>query len=594
MHNYCTYFDSNSLPKGLSLIHSLQKYDPESTIYVVCLDVQTLQILETLAMPWVRFMPLQLIERKFACLDEAQKNRSKTEYCCTLTPVIIEYLLQGLPDDTPLLYVDADLYFFSAPDPIHETMQNASVLIHGHNFTESQIQLEVYGKYNVGLVGFRNNSEGRKVLAWWKERCLEYTGKSIVETPDGLSRFGDQKYLDYFAEISPEVQVAHHAGIGVGPWNVARYSLGQTADGSPLVDNTLVVFYHYHSFAVMAEACYSPALNGYNLSVEALRLFAVPYISALKNAYKILRTIDPKFNGGLSPDAVQRGGIFLVGAQQLPLYDTLEKTATPLHYNRKDGLWLVRVSKEQKGRKHLEWTGDYPDWNSAVIAAGDGYAAESILKKCCAATRAVYEGKALWERDSVLFHHEAVNWPVLSGLMHAAAVSGGKLHVLDFGGSLGGTCLQHRRWLESLPEWSWNVVEQSHFVECGKKEFQTEHVRFFSTVDEALNAAPANVILLSGVLQYLENSYALLEQLCKLPVDWLIIDRTPLLEKQERITVQHVPPSIYKASYPCRLLNKLKLVEILQANHHLSPWFQSDVDPKGFEGVIATRKIAIG
>ena len=152
--------------------------------------------------------------------------------------------------------------------------------------------------------------------------------------------------------------------------------------------------------------------------------------------------------------------------------------------------------------------------------------------------------------------------------------------------------MQHRTALAGLTECTWHIVEQEHFVAAGKAEFSTDTLHFHSTPEEAFNAAPINVILLSSVLQYLPDPYSLLKRLrgTKLPI---IVDRTPMLPDHDRITVQHVPASIYKASYACRWLNRRRIAGLLEsAGYVLSPWYDSAVDPKGFVGVTAIPQTA--
>lgn len=60
-----------------------------------------------------------------------------------------------------------------------------------------------------------------------------------------------------------------------------------------------------------------------------------------------------------------------------------------------------------------------------------------------------------------------------------------------------------------------------------------------------------NLIILSSVLQYLEYPYELIQKLCSLNVDYIIIDRTPVSPNERDIlTIQQVPKEIYDASYP--------------------------------------------
>jgi len=246
--------------------------------------------------------------------------------------------------------------------------------------------------------------------------------------------------------------------------------------------------------------------------------------------------------------------------------------------------FLQRCLRELGGGN--KWKGDYPDWASA-IAASSGYDAGDILERVRAAARSVRDGKAMWERDSVCFHHEEYNWQLIACLMTVAARSGGKLHLLDFGGALGSTYMQHRKLLSALPECSWSVVEQPHFVSCGKKEFCTDVLDFFESIEECLDHRAINVFLFSSVLQYLEDPYDLLGKVLKLSPDAIVIDRTPFANTGERITVQYVPKSIYPASYPCRFLDT-RQIEIILAEHRiLTPWFNNNFDPPYCHGVMS-------
>ena len=238
------------------------------------------------------------------------------------------------------------------------------------------------------------------------------------------------------------------------------------------------------------------------------------------------------------------------------------------------------------GGRGSKWTGNFSNWSLAV-AASSGYDSEAIFNRLQKAARAVRDGDALWERDSTCFYNEEYNWQLLSCLMTVAAQCGGKLHVLDFGGALGSTYMQHRNMLSKLPECSWSVVEQPHIVHCGKADFTSETLKFFNTIEECFSARQVNLVLFSSVLQYLENPYELLKEVTDFSPRAIVIDRTPIAKQGERITIQHVPKSIYPASYPCRFLNKKRLENILTNGRVLSPWFDSPVDPPNFVGVMS-------
>ena len=81
--------------------------------------------------------------------------------------------------------------------------------------------------------------------------------------------------------------------------------------------------------------------------------------------------------------------------------------------------------------------------------------------------------------------------------------------MLDLGGALGGYYYQHRKFMSMLAKVRWSVVEQKHFVVCGRDEFQDEYLRFHETIADCLAEGPVDVGFLSSVLQYLERPYAI-------------------------------------------------------------------------------------
>jgi putative methyltransferase (TIGR04325 family) len=162
-------------------------------------------------------------------------------------------------------------------------------------------------------------------------------------------------------------------------------------------------------------------------------------------------------------------------------------------------------------------------------------------------------------------------------LLRAAAENEDQLSVLDFGGSLGSSYFQCRNFLSVLNSLSWNVVEQAHFVHCGRECIESEQLKFYFTIDDVLNEKKQNVILLSSVLQYLPEPYAILTELMQSKIKYLIIDRTPFSDApHDTITLQHVPPSIYPASYACRIFSKRVLMAYLSNQYDIIAEFESN------------------
>ena len=248
--------------------------------------------------------------------------------------------------------------------------------------------------------------------------------------------------------------------------------------------------------------------------------------------------------------------------------------------------------KEKRSEPPSPWQGDYPDWKSACAACDEGYSSDAIFERVKAAALAVQNGQALWERDSVLFYKEEYSWPLVAGLMAVAAKHKGNLHVLDFGGALGSTFQQNKRILELLPSVSWHIVEQPHVVESGKQQFTTATCIFHENMNDCFANAPINVVLFSGVLQYMPEPYALLQEALDNKPDAILIDRTPFLPDSDKITVQHVPEAIYPAQYPCWWLNRSHIASMLANSYTCLPDYESPVDPNGFYGFLAIKHLS--
>jgi putative methyltransferase (TIGR04325 family) len=207
----------------------------------------------------------------------------------------------------------------------------------------------------------------------------------------------------------------------------------------------------------------------------------------------------------------------------------------------------------------IQFTGDYRSWAEAR-AASAGYDLPAILEKQVAAASKVRDGVAPYERDTVVFSEIEHSFPLLAALLHAAAADGNRLSVLDFGGALGSSYYQNRGLLGHIAQLRWSIVEQPHFVDAGRKMFEDDRLRFYESIGRCLAAERPNVLLLSSVLQYLEAPFEFAAGLAQLGIAHLVVDRTPMTaEAPTRLTVQQVPPSIYRASYPCWIFNAAEL-----------------------------------
>lgn len=226
-----------------------------------------------------------------------------------------------------------------------------------------------------------------------------------------------------------------------------------------------------------------------------------------------------------------------------------------------------------KSRNQFGWFGNYQNWEEAKSNCS-GYDSSLILEKCQTAALKVKNGEAVFERDSILFYKSDYThaWIILIGILHCALNESKNINILDFGGSLGSSYHQNKYILNTIDDLSlkWNIVEQKSFIKCGRDNFEEEKLKFYLTTDECLKENAPNILLLSSVMQYLEKPFEQLDKLLSLDTEYIIVDRTAFIKSEtDIITIQKIPPSIYKASYPAWAFNEQKFLSRILGKYNM-------------------------
>ena len=227
---------------------------------------------------------------------------------------------------------------------------------------------------------------------------------------------------------------------------------------------------------------------------------------------------------------------------------------------------VVRKMIQPKSLAHIHFPNECSSWAEAELICS-GYDSPEIVNKVLGTTIKVLNGEYAYERDSVGFLKVEYSWPVLCGLLLAASTNENNLSVLDFGGGLGGSFFQNQRFLSGLSSLNWSVVEQSAFVNAGNEKVKFKGLHFYNSINECVLERHPNAILLSSVLQYINNYQVIINEVTRIGAEFIIIDRTPFLKNgsTEKIFTQQVPDWIYRASYPCRFFVKNDLIKIFES-----------------------------
>ena len=203
-----------------------------------------------------------------------------------------------------------------------------------------------------------------------------------------------------------------------------------------------------------------------------------------------------------------------------------------------------------------QWKVTDSNWEEANIESS-GYDQVKILNKCKNALLKVKNGLFSFERDSVLFNKPEYSWHLLTLIFQHSILNNNKVSLIDYGGSLGTTYFQNVKFLSTISNLKWYIVEQDLFSQCGKKYFENETIKFFNNIEDVFKIDTPKIIYLGCVIQYLKEPKTLISKIINFNFDYIIFERIAFInENSDILTIQNVDKNIYDASYPAWFFNK--------------------------------------
>lgn len=270
--HFITLFDSGFLPNGLALHASLRRHEPDSVLWILCMDDACFTVLNSLGLEGVRLLRLDEVETPE--LVAIKPTRSVGEYCWTLTPFTADMVFDRDPSVKRVTYLDADMWFLRSPAPIFADLEEsgAACLITPHAYAKEHDHALEYGIYCVQFMPFvRGASDG--IRTRWKAQCLDW----CFAEPDS-GRFGDQKYLDDWpVRFGSDVCIESNLAWTQGPWNATRFSARDA------------VAFHFHRLRLLSARRVSVGL--YRLPRQHVREVYRPYLVDLRCAIDLLATV---------------------------------------------------------------------------------------------------------------------------------------------------------------------------------------------------------------------------------------------------------------------------------------------------------------
>ncbi len=286
MEHYVTLFDSMFLPQGLALHASLERHAKPYTLWVLCMDDTTYEALERLQPPRLRTLRLASVETPELTRVKAQRTRG--EFCWTITPFVPLFVFEADATVERVTYVDADLWFRRSPAPIFGEFATSGkhVLITDHHYAPEYDRSATSGQYCVQFMTFRRGTSEPARAGLWVD------GQRLPDSDVDRERVIRARYLDDWPERFPGlVHVLQQPELLLAPWNATRFPYGRA------------VAYHFH--ALMVQRRKIVLSDGHVLPTPLVRNVYAPYVSELKVIMERLRQ-----EGFAVPPRPQPGGVF--------------------------------------------------------------------------------------------------------------------------------------------------------------------------------------------------------------------------------------------------------------------------------------------
>jgi hypothetical protein len=290
--NYCTYFDKNFIVQGLTCIHTLKKYNKDVFFYILALDQKTKLKLESLNLSFIKVIELNLLYKKFPILQKEKKKRNLGEFFFLITPFLINFLLK-YQKINHVIYVDADLIFFSDVTKIKSLFKKNDILASYHDPDDNKITT---GKYNVGFLVFRNNIKVLNLLRIWMKQCMIST---TIDNNYSNIICGDQKYLESW-EKNKQFRFSgiKIKNFNIGAWNITKKNFSKK-NGTLMCDNSKLCCIHANfikfnlkkSFFISSRSNNSSRIiYNYeikNIFIEVYRAYRIKLLNDYKKYFSI-------------------------------------------------------------------------------------------------------------------------------------------------------------------------------------------------------------------------------------------------------------------------------------------------------------------
>jgi glycosyltransferase involved in cell wall biosynthesis len=241
----CTIVARNYLAYARALAESFLAQHPDGECVVLVID-DVAGELDASHEPFEVLRPEDLEVERF---EGMAGMYDVTELATAVKPWLLEHLLRGA--DSPIAYFDPDIRFYAPVDRIERLARDHELVLTPHitapipddSKQPGELDLMASGVYNLGFVAMAPGERTQELLEWWQRR-LRYD--CVID--HALGYFVDQRWFDLVPNTFAGTAVMRDAGMNVAYWNLHERQISRSEDGTWLVNDERLRFYHFSGF----------------------------------------------------------------------------------------------------------------------------------------------------------------------------------------------------------------------------------------------------------------------------------------------------------------------------------------------------------
>lgn len=178
-------------------------------------------------------------------------SHTVVEVCTAVKGLAFEYIFDQFGAEK-VFFFDPDMVVFDRFDELVNALDSSSILLTPHQteperedeaIMDNEMASLIFGVFNLGFLGVRNDGEGRRFSAWWRDRLLRYCHD---DRPRGL--FTDQKWVNLAPCFFERIHVLRSPAFNVATWNLSQRRATGSVAGGILINGEPLGFYHFSGF----------------------------------------------------------------------------------------------------------------------------------------------------------------------------------------------------------------------------------------------------------------------------------------------------------------------------------------------------------